>query len=272
MTRPGMSRGGEAGPRGVHATAVRGFDLAADVYARARPDYPDAAVDHVVRALRGGASGPVLDVAAGTGKLTAALAARDVQVTAVEPVEGMRKACLAALPDLPVVAATAEDLPFADGSIAGVTVAQAFHWFDPVAATASFARCLMPGGLLAVLFNVRDESVAWVRALTAIIDPHETDGKKVPRYRDQGWRSGFTPDGPFDVEDVIDLPNAQEMDASGLRERVASISFIAVLDDDARAAVMDDVSTLVRTHPDVAGRVAFPFPYVTEIHHMRRRG
>lgn len=251
----------------VHTTAARGFDRAADVYARARPDYPVAAIDRVVGALP---PGRVLDVAAGTGIFTAALAQRGVPVVAVEPVEGMRAACRATLPDTSVVAATAERLPFATGSAAAITVAQAFHWFDPHAAVASFARCLEPGGLLAVLFNVRDESVAWVRALTAIIDPHETDGKHVPRHRDRAWRAGFTPEGPFADDGVLEFPHTQEMDAAGLRDRVASISFIAVLTEDARAAVLDEVTALARDHPDLAGRETFDFPYITEVNLLRR--
>lgn len=270
MTQHGMTRRGMTGADGgVHPTAARGFDLAADVYARARPDYPAAAVDRIVAALP---QGTVLDVAAGTGILTAALAERGVQVTAVEPVDRMRDACRRSVPGVPLVAATAEDLPFQDGSIAAITVAQAFHWFDPHAAVASFARCLLPGGLLAVLFNVRDESVAWVRAMTAIIDPYETGGKRVPRHRDRAWLAGLAPDGPFGCEGAVDLPHTQVMDAAGLCERVSSTSFIAVLPDDAHARVMDEVATLARTHPDLAGRDVFPFPYITEIHLFRRRG
>lgn len=251
----------------VHATAAAGFDAAAEVYARARPGYPDAAVDLVAAALP---AGPVADVAAGTGILTRPLAARGVEVIGVEPVEGMRRALAAATPGVPCVGATAESLPFARASLAGVTVAQAFHWFDPHAAVASLARCIRPGGVLAVLWNVRDERVAWVRALTKIIDPFETDGKHVPRYRDRSWCAGFTPDGPFATEGVHDLANQQEMDIAGLRERVASVSFIAVLPHDARAAVLDSVTSLAQ-HPDLAGQQRFVFPYVTEVHLFRRR-
>lgn len=259
----------------VHATAARGFERAADVYARARPDYPVEAVDRIVRALPERAfraDGCVLDVAAGTGILTAALAARGVRAVAVEPVEGMRAACRASVPGVPIVAATAETLPFHDASVDAITVAQAFHWFDPHAAVGSFGRCVVPGGLLAVLFNVRDESVAWVRALTAIIDPYETGGRTVPRHRDRSWRAGFTPDGPFDVEDAIEIPHVQRLDAAGLAARVASVSFIAVLDDDRRAAVLGEVTALAREHPDLAGHETFDFPYITEIHLLRRTG
>lgn len=251
----------------MHATASAGFDAAAGVYARARPGYPHAAIDILAGSLP---QGLIADVAAGTGKLTAPLAELGLDMVAVEPVEGMRREFVAALPGVPMIGSTAESLPFADAALAGATVAQGFHWFDPHEAVRSLARCIRPGGVLAVVWNVRDERVGWVKALTRLIDPHETQDKHVPRYRDQAWRVGFTPDGPFEDLAVHDLPNEQITDAAGLRERVASVSFIAVLPAEEREAVLTDVTRLTDEHPDLVGKDRFAFPYVTEIHLFRR--
>jgi SAM-dependent methyltransferase len=251
----------------VHATAAAGFHAAADVYARARPGYPEAAIDLLVDVLP---DGLIADVAAGTGKLTASLVARGLRVIGSEPVEGMRRSFQAAVPSVPMVGSTAERLPFATGALAGATVAQGFHWFDSHAAVASLGRCIRPGGVLAVVWNVRDQREPWVKALTDIIDPYETGGMHVPRYRDSAWRAGFIDDAPFREIAVHDIENLQDTDEAGLRERVASVSFIAVLAPEERERVLDDVSRLTREHPDLAGRERFTFPYVTEVHLFER--
>ncbi|TML75323.1 MAG: class I SAM-dependent methyltransferase [Actinobacteria bacterium] len=111
----------------VHRSAAIGFDRAADVYERARPGYPDAAVDWLIDHLH--ADGLVVDLAAGTGKMTRALVARGLDVVAVEPVERMRRRLSEALPGARALDGTAEAMPFEDGDAAAVVVAQAFHWF-----------------------------------------------------------------------------------------------------------------------------------------------
>ena len=128
----------------VHEVAQRGFDSGADAYERARPSYPPDAVAWLVDncAIRPGAT--VCDLAAGTGKLTRLLAPTGADLLAVEPVEGMSQHLRELLPSVPVTAGTAEAMPFADGSLDAVTVAQAFHWFDADRAFAELARGAAP--------------------------------------------------------------------------------------------------------------------------------
>lgn len=133
--------------RSEHAAS---FTHAAGEYAAVRPGYPDEAVDLL---LPPGAR-DVLDLAAGTGKLTAALVARGVRVVAVEPADGMREQLRASLPDVEVHAGTAEAIPLPDASVDVVTVAQAWHWFDEPAAAAEVARVLRPGGFFLTGFQV----------------------------------------------------------------------------------------------------------------------
>ncbi|HEX8802631.1 MAG TPA: class I SAM-dependent methyltransferase, partial [Acidimicrobiales bacterium] len=146
--------------------AALGFDANAGDYERGRPSYPAEAVALVVG--RGGI-GPgrrVLDLAAGTGKMTRLLLPTGADVVAVEPVAGMRAALerlAAASPGLEVLDGTAENLPLPDGSVDAVTVAQAFHWFDPPVALAEMRRVLRPGGHLFLVWNVRDREHDWVR-------------------------------------------------------------------------------------------------------------
>jgi len=249
----------------VHRSAAIGFDRAADVYERARPGYPDAAVDWLIDHLH--ADGLVVDLAAGTGKMTRALVARGLDVVAVEPIERMRRRLSEALPGARALDGTAEAMPFEDGDAAAVVVAQAFHWFRHAEALEEIHRVLRPAGRLGIVWNVRDERVDWVAKITDIISPFEgEDGVRIPRFKTGEWRraleetSLFTPVG----EQIVEHP--QQMDVEMLVARVASTSFIAALPDDQRAGVEEQVRALARTHSDLTGRETFEFPYVTEVY------
>lgn len=254
----------------MHATAEAGFGAAAEVYERARPGYPDDACDWLVETLRVPSDGTVLDLAAGTGKLTRPLVARGVRCVAVEPVAKMRRVLSEQLPMVWTFNGTAEDIPLESGSVDGVTVAQAFHWFEHDEALREIARVLKPKGRLAIIWNVRDTRVDWVKRYTDLIDPYEGD-VRIPRYRDQDWKPAleraadlWTPLG------TREFAYEQPMTVEGLVDRVASVSFIAVLPEDERASVLDDVRALAGSHPDLAGRAAFTHPYVTEVHVFER--
>ncbi|MGH2867275.1 MAG: class I SAM-dependent methyltransferase, partial [Solirubrobacteraceae bacterium] len=114
----------------IHATAAAGFDRAAGDYERGRPGYPPAAVSHLAQAVGIGPGARVLDLAAGTGKLTRALADSGAELTAVEPVAGMREQFERSTRGVRVLEGTAEQIPLADAELDAVVVAQAFHWFD----------------------------------------------------------------------------------------------------------------------------------------------
>jgi SAM-dependent methyltransferase len=162
---------GGAGPAASADPPDRGrrFGTVAEAYAAYRPDYPDTAVDWALAPLMARASErelELLDLAAGTGKLTAALVRRSSRVTAVEPDPDMLAVLRAALapPAGPVRAlrGTAEGIPLPAASVDAVLVGQAFHWFDPERAGREIARVLRPGGVLAALWNAEDGSVDWV--------------------------------------------------------------------------------------------------------------
>ena len=151
------------------------FGTAAAAYAEHRPDYAEAAVRWALQ-LPGGdpagssRTGPprrVLDLAAGTGKLTAALAGLGAEVTAVEPDPAMLAELRRGLPSVRALPGRAEEIPLPDGSVDAVLAGQAMHWFDLDRAVPEIARVLAPGGVLAGLWNVDDDRVDWVAALAA---------------------------------------------------------------------------------------------------------
>jgi SAM-dependent methyltransferase len=239
----------------VHEVASSGFGAEADAYERARPSYPPDAVAWIVEALGITPGRDVADVAAGTGKLTRLLEPTGAWIVAVEPVEGMR----ARLPRLPTTAAVAERLPFRDGSLDAITVAQAFHWFDRPVAFAEFHRVLRPGGRLALLWNARDRSVPWVDAVWSIMDRVE---KRAPWSGNHEWRDpAFLDTRWFGGVHEATFHHVQRLSPADVVERVRSVSHVAVLPPEQREAVLDEVRALLRDDPATAGRDQLELPY-----------
>jgi ubiquinone/menaquinone biosynthesis C-methylase UbiE len=226
--------------------ATRGFTGAAR-YDRGRPDYPRAAVDCIVAELGLRAGRTVLDLAAGTGKLTRLLVPSGAEVIAVEPVREMREL----LTGVVALDGTAEHIPLADGSVDAVTVAQAFHWFDADAALQEIHRVLRPGGGLALIWNARDERQPLQAALSAIFDRYEGD---TPRRNQRAWKTMLAASGLFERTRRVLFSHAQRVDEQGVVDRVLSVSFMANLP----RAQQDEVEREVRAL--AAG--------ATELHYM----
>ncbi|MEV8264155.1 class I SAM-dependent methyltransferase [Microbacterium sp. NPDC077057] len=148
---------------------ARSFGAAAGSYEAGRPEYPFEAVAWMLEPMADGAR-RVADVGAGTGKLTRALvAAADAEVVAIDPDPAMLAALREAVPGVPTFVGTAEELPLPDASVDAVVLGQAWHWVEPVAASAEIGRAVRPGGVLGLVWNLRDERVDWVRRLTDIM-------------------------------------------------------------------------------------------------------
>ena len=217
-----------------------GFASGSELYERARPGYPDDAVAHLLTSLALAPTSRVLDMAAGTGKLTRALVATGASVVASEPSASMRAVFASVLPGTPQVGATAELLPFADSTFDAVTVAQAFHWFDAPVALAECARVLRPGGGLAMVWNERDEEDPVVAELTRVSkwDVHQ------PYPVGMDFAAVIEASGYFGPVTRTKFRFTQELDRHAFVEQVASRSYIAVLPEDRRQAILADVAAL----------------------------
>ncbi|HEY2317100.1 MAG TPA: methyltransferase domain-containing protein [Solirubrobacteraceae bacterium] len=252
----------------VPREAAIGFQRGAADYERGRPGYPEAAVALLARELAIGPGAVVVDLAAGTGKLTRALVGLGANVVAIEPVAGMRDQLVRAVPGVEVLEGTAERMPLADRSVDAVLVAQAFHWFDIPAAAAEIHRALAPGGGLGIIRNEWDESVAWIGEMRALIA--ERAGQP-PRRHAQHWGRQLEASGLFTplVEEVFGNP--VRVDVATLLARVASLSYVAVLDDAARSELLDEVARLVTVEGAVGADGRLDTPYRTHVTWGRRR-
>jgi SAM-dependent methyltransferase len=251
----------------VHHAAAVGFDRAAEAYEAGRATYPVAAVEAIL-AFTGAAPGrTLLELGAGTGKLTRELVESGAHVLALEPVAGMREVLAQNAPAAELLDAVAEAVPLADASVDAVVAAQSFHWFDPEAAVAEVARVLPPGGAVALIWNRRDERVAWMRDFSRILDGRAGDA---PRYRTGLWRRGFDASPAFAPLELQTWPHHGAGGRDVVLARVASMSFVAALDDEPRAELLAEIADLLDTHPDTRGRDDVAIPYVTELFTTRR--
>jgi SAM-dependent methyltransferase len=249
--------------------AALGFDRGAADYERGRPGYPEAAIALLGRELGIGPGRVVMDLAAGTGKLTRALVGLGATVVAVEPVAGMREQLLRTVPQAQVLKGTAEHLPVADSSVHAVLVAQAFHWFDIPAAAAEIHRALVPDGGLAVMRNEWDESAAWVVELRALIAEHAGEP---PHRHGRRWLAALEETGLFTPLEEEEFAHPVRVDLDGLRARVASLSYVALMDGDARARLLDAAADLARKRGLVSADGHVITPYRTHVLWCRRRG
>ena len=245
-----------------------GFDRAAENYDRGRPEYPSAAVDALVRALEIGPRRRVLDLAAGTGKFTRALVPTGATLLALEPTDGMRTVLTRRVPTVELVNGTAEAIDLPDGGVDTVVSAQAFHWFDAVRATHEVARVLRPGGGLGLVWNMRDESIAWVAELTTLLDRWDAGG---PRGRDFAWRAPFERTGRFAPLETAEFPFVHRAPPPVILDRVLSISFIAVLPPATRETIARDLLSLLDRHPEAWHGSEIDLPYRTRLFWTRRR-
>jgi SAM-dependent methyltransferase len=242
---------------GIHDVAVEGFTKGTDAYERARPSYPPAAVAFVVDELGIGPASTVVDLAAGTGKLSRPLAATGARVIAVEPIAEMR-ALIG--PPIEAVDGTAEEIPLPAGSADALTVAQAFHWFDGDRALAEIYRVLREGGGLALMWNRRHDDDELTAAVKEIIEPHRAG---TPRHRSGHWRTAFERTILFGPLVEQHFSNSQELDADGLAMRFGSVSFVAALPDRERSEVDERLRALAADGPAT-------ITYVTELFTCRR--
>ncbi|BDZ55889.1 class I SAM-dependent methyltransferase [Agromyces marinus] len=238
-------------PHSDTLSAARSFGAAASVYGAARPGYPTEAVGWLV-----GDSRRVLDLGAGTGRLTEALVALDLDVVAVDPVEEMLEELELRVPGVPRILGTAEDLPIEDAAFDAVVVGQAWHWFMPERAVPEIARVLRPGGVLGLAWNARDTASAdWLREAGELMHERHDASASVD--------SVVGPGRPFGAVESHRVEWTMRMSRARFLDLVRSRSHWLTSPPAEQGAVVAAIEELLAAHPDLVGAEDLEVPYVT---------
>ncbi|MFD4693125.1 class I SAM-dependent methyltransferase [Streptomyces sp. NPDC058463] len=255
------------GERLLHSSS---FGAAAAAYAEHRPDYEQAAV----RWALGLAPGPrVLDLGAGTGKLTATLVAPGAEVIAVEPDRAMLGELRRSLPAVRALAGGAEAIPLPDASVDAVLAGNAMHWFDMAVAGPEIARVLAPGGVLAGLWNVMDEGIEWVAGLaqvsgSAAVGPRDTSANGRVETADMHLpKTGVA--ARFGSPEQAEFPHGQRRTADSLVATIATRAGVLVMPEQEREAVLGRIRAFLAGRPETA-RGEFTLPMLTGVLRVRR--
>ena len=238
----------------------RSFELVAGLYERARPEYPGAAIEWLAQKLDLREGRTVVDLGAGTGKLTRALLTTGARVIAVEPGDAMRAELVRGLPGAEALRGAAEQIPVHDASVDAVAVGQAFHWFRHDEALPEIHRVLTADGALGLIWNARDRDDPLQQEVTRLIEPFVPAG----RPGSESWIDPLAGSDLFGRAEEARFPFAQELDEDALVARVLSISFVAAATPERRAELEAQLREVAR---EVGGSV--DFPYVTSVYVSR---
>ncbi|HEY9323287.1 MAG TPA: class I SAM-dependent methyltransferase [Agromyces sp.] len=241
------------------------FGAAAAAYQAGRPDYPREAVDwmlapvhHPGRALR------AADVGAGTGKLTRTMVEAGAEVVAIDPDPTMLQTLRASVHGVPTFVGTAERMPLPDAALDAVLLGQAWHWVDPGHGSAETARVLRSGGVLGLVWNIRDESVPWVAELTAAMH-----GSHAEQLLASG---GPVVADPYGAAEYGRWEWSRELDRRSLVDMAASRSYVITAEEQERGRILAAVDALFDRHHRVTagGASVIDLPYVTHAYRFVR--
>ncbi len=226
----------------LHPLAARFADVA-EAYERGRPEYAPDAVGALAAELRLGNDARVLDLAAGTGKLTRALLATGLDVVAVEPQAEMRDHLATSIGADRVLEGFAEAIPLADGSVDAVTVADGFHWFDQPAALVEIRRVLRPGGGLAVIATIPDwTGASWADELGGLIAELRPEH---PYFDGPSWQEGVREAGGWTEPREVRVTTSSPARPEAIVDHIRSMSWMAAMPEDERAAIIARVAGLI---------------------------
>ncbi|MET0813284.1 MAG: methyltransferase domain-containing protein [Microbacterium sp.] len=228
------------------------FGAAAGAYESGRPDYPREAVEWMLApARREGHALRVADVGAGTGKLARVVVETGAEVVAIDPDPVMLESLRSVVHGIPTFVGTAERMPVPDASVDAVVLGQAWHWVDPDLGAIEVARVLRPGGVLGLVWNIRDESVPWVAALTRAM--HGSHAEQM--LGGDGVRVG----APFPEPEERTWSWTRILDRDAFLAMVASRSYIITATADERARILGEAGALFAANANADDLVELPY-------------
>lgn len=253
----------------IHPTAQHGFANIqhAKNYQQSRPDYPIEITAWLQQHLNINHQSKLLDLASGTGKFTARLIPISTDITAVEPVEAMRAIFTQQHPQLEVMHGLSHQIHLPDHQFDAIFCAQAFHWFSNIETLQEINRLLKPQGDFILIWNDRDNSQAWVNALSEHLKPFENDA---PRFYTQQWQQVFSQQNLFQAVttqqfNYVHCGTVQQV----VIDRLLSSSFVKTWPSAVQQQLAGDLEKIVKQHTELSATDQVAFPYVTHIYHFR---
>lgn len=241
------------------ASRRNSFGAWAQDYDRYRPGYPPEVLEFLLSGIPAG--GMIVDIGAGTGQLARGLLGLGANIVGVEPDDRMRAVLAQVIGPDRALAGSAESIPLPDASVDAVFGSQMWHWVDVSKAIPEIARVLKPGGVLGIIWNLRDDRVDWISVMNEF----------VPIADSYKWFSNNEKPvlaDPFGEMELVEFAHSQPTDVEGLVGLVGTISVVALSDDS--PARLAQVRNLAETHPSLAGRDTFDMPFVCKVFTARR--
>ena len=245
----------------LHPAVQKGFTLGAELYQQVRPNYPQEIVVWLQDRLQLGESSTVADIGSGTGKFLPYLLQTQAKVLAVEPVTAMLQQLQQKYPDVECIQASSDQLPLENGSVHAMSCAQSFHWFSNIETLTEMHRVIADSGYLGLIWNQRDITVDWVKAIADEIAPLEGD---TPRYHSEKWKQVFEHQHLFQF---IGLEQFQLKHHGTVEQvvskRLLSTSFIAAMPEAAQQQLKHRIEQIVFDYTGLSAQDEIDFPYTT---------
>lgn len=252
----------------LHPAAQKGFSSAAELYQKVRPNYPQDIVRWLKQNLVLNTDSIAVDLGAGTGKFLPYLKQATTHLIAVEPVIEMLEQLSIVHPDVQRLQAKSDQIPLDSQSVDAVLCAQAFHWFANIETLDEIYRILKPQGHLGLVWNQRDESVDWVKALADLLATLEGD---TPRYHSGQWKQVFEQQHLFQLKSCQTFTQVQTGTVENVvSKRLMSTSFIATMPQQEQAKLKQKFEQIVFEHTGKSAQDEIDFPYVTYAYHFHK--
>jgi SAM-dependent methyltransferase len=252
----------------LHPAAQKGFSLGAELYQQVRPSYPQEIAVWLQDRLQIDENSTVIDLGAGTGKFLPSLIQTQAKVIAVEPVTEMLQQLQQTYPSVKCIQASSDQLPFTDATINAILCAQSFHWFANMQTLTEIHRVLTATGHLGLIWNQRDITIDWVKALADEIAPLEGD---TPRYHSEQWKQVFENQTLFKLEGVQTFQQGHQGTVEQVvSNRLLSTSFIAAMPPTEQQRLKAKFEQIVFDFTGLTAQDQISFPYTTFAYHFQK--
>ena len=252
----------------LHPAAQQGFSAAAELYQQVRPDYPADLSPWLAETLSLPVDADLVDLGTGTGKFIPYLRPLSSHIIAIDPVPEMLAQLKLAHPDIHTLEGMSHQLPLPDHSVNAVFCAQSFHWFANLETLKELDRVLKPQGFLVLVWNQRDITVDWVKALADYIAPLEGD---TPRYHSGAWRKVFEEQNLFQPYAETQMQQLQHGPVEQVvSKRLLSTSFIAALPKEQQQQLKQQFEQIIKNYTDKGAEDMINFPYITYVYVFKK--